>query len=100
MAIYIIMMSLGKSLLPRSFISNNSDTETIPKAYLQYGFGFEKKLRGMFSIVIWNNNDKRLIVSRDRFGIKPLFKCTLVNGDIIYSSELGPIIFMLGGCPD
>ena len=62
----------------------NSDTETILKTYLQHSYGFEKKLRGMFSIIIWNNNEKKLVVSRDRFGIKPLFKCALQNGDIIF----------------
>ena len=50
----------------------NSDTETIVHAYEEYGDDFVKRLRGMFALAIWDRKRKRLLVTRDRFGKKPL----------------------------
>ncbi len=50
----------------------NSDTETIVHAYEEYGDDFVKRLRGMFVLAIWDRKRKRLLITRDRFGKKPL----------------------------
>ncbi len=51
----------------------NGDTEVIDIAYKAWGENFVKKLRGMFSICIYEINNKQVFFARDRFGIKPLY---------------------------
>ncbi len=50
-----------------------SDTETILHAYEQYGDDCVDHLRGMFSFAIWDRRQRRLLLARDRLGIKPLY---------------------------
>jgi len=50
-----------------------TDTEVIPHAFEQYGPDCVHRLNGMFAIAIWDNRDRRLLLFRDRFGIKPLY---------------------------
>ncbi len=50
-----------------------SDTEVIPALYQEYGDGFVSHLRGMFAIGLYDTAERRLLVVRDRFGIKPVF---------------------------
>ena len=69
----------------------NSDCETIIAVYKKYGIkGFEK-LRGMFSFAIYDKTKKELILSRDSFGIKPLYFFQ-DNNNFIFSSEIKPLI--------
>ena len=50
-----------------------------------------KRLNGMFAIVIWNTEEKFLTLSRDRFGVKPLYYW--FNGNsIVFGSEIKAII--------
>ena len=55
-----------------SFFSKG-DTEVILKAYHAWGPEFVKKLNGMFAFAIWERDTGRLILGRDRLGIKPLY---------------------------
>jgi asparagine synthase (glutamine-hydrolysing) len=50
-----------------------SDSEVLPHLYEQEGPGFVEKLRGMFALAIYDTRLRRLLLARDRFGIKPLF---------------------------
>ena len=50
---------------------SKSDTEVILESYKYWGIDFVNKLRGMFSFVIWDKKEKKLILVRDPFGIKP-----------------------------
>ena len=52
---------------------SRSDTEAIVHAYEQYGDACIDHLRGMFAFAIWDRRRKRLLVARDRLGIKPLY---------------------------
>src|SRR3954447_7397879 len=63
------------------------DTETIVHAYEEWGVGFAERLRGMFAIAIWDARERRLVLARDRFGIKPL-SYRLVDGELSFASEL------------
>ena len=72
------------------FISE-TDTEVICEGLDEYGISFFEKLNGMFSIGAWNNETKELYLSRDRFGIKPLYYW--FSGEILcFSSEIKAII--------
>ena len=64
-----------------------SDTETIVHAYDEWGLGFAQRLRGMFAIAIWDGRRRRLVLARDRFGIKPL-AYRAVEGELAFASEL------------
>src|SRR6186997_1846005 len=52
---------------------SRSDSEAIVHAYEQYGDACVEHLRGMFAFAIWDRRRKRLLVARDRLGIKPLY---------------------------
>lgn len=58
--------------LGHEFISSG-DTEVILRAYGQWGENFVSKLSGMFAFVIWDANDRSVLMGRDRMGIKPLY---------------------------
>jgi asparagine synthase (glutamine-hydrolysing) len=68
-----------------------SDTEVIVHSYEQNGDGFVERLNGMFAIAIWDSKQKKLILARDRMGIKPLHY-TIRNNAIIFASEIKAIL--------
>jgi asparagine synthase (glutamine-hydrolysing) len=51
----------------------SSDTEVVVEAYKRWGLDFQHRLNGMWGLAIWDATQKTLILSRDRFGVKPLF---------------------------
>jgi hypothetical protein len=52
---------------------STSDTETILSLYEQFGIDFLSRIAGMFAIAIWDHRRERLLLARDRLGIKPLY---------------------------
>lgn len=64
-----------------------SDSEVLLKYYIHYGNEAFKKFEGMWSLAIWNNKKKKLIISRDRFGEKPLYIYKTING-FFFGSEI------------
>ena len=69
---------------------SNTDTEVIIHAYEQWGLESIRRLRGMFAYALWDSNRRRLVLARDRLGIKPLFYA-FRDGDISFASELKAI---------
>jgi asparagine synthase (glutamine-hydrolysing) len=67
------------------------DTEVLLHLYLHEGPGFVARLRGMFAIALWDRPERRLLLARDRFGIKPLYY-QLENGRISFASELKALL--------
>lgn len=68
-----------------------SDTESILHAYEQFGENFESQLTGMFAFAIWDRRRKRLVLTRDRLGIKPLYYMVMGN-ELIFASEIKAIL--------
>ena len=63
-----------------------SDTEVILYAYMAYGLDFADKLNGIYALAIWDAAENRLVLCRDRVGVKPLLY-TMVNHSLIFGSE-------------
>src|SRR5919106_2407366 len=64
-----------------------SDTETLVHLYEEYGDAGVTRLRGMFAYALWDERRSRLLVARDRFGIKPLYYGRH-DGQLFFASEL------------
>ena len=69
-----------------SFYSS-SDSEVLLYAYVQWKQACLEKLNGMFAFAIWDRQDKKLFIARDRLGQKPLFY-TLRDNVFGFSSEM------------
>jgi asparagine synthase (glutamine-hydrolysing) len=67
--------------------ATNCDTEVLVHLYEDHGEGFVERLRGMFAIALWDKRRQRLLLARDRFGIKPLYYRSVAGG-ISFASEL------------
>jgi asparagine synthase (glutamine-hydrolysing) len=63
------------------------DTEALVHLYEEHGLGFAERLRGMFAAAIWDSRRRRLVLARDRYGIKPLYY-RRVGGELRFASEL------------
>ncbi len=71
--------------------STKTDTEVLINLYIEYGADFVYHIRGMFSIAIWDNYKKGILLIRDHFGIKPLYYSES-NGEIIFASQVKALL--------
>ena len=71
--------------------TSHSDTETVLKAFLQWDVECFARMRGMFALAVWNVREKRMVLARDRMGIKPLY-FTKRGEDLYFGSELKAIL--------
>jgi asparagine synthase (glutamine-hydrolysing) len=67
--------------------STHSDTEAILHLYEEYGLDAPNHLAGMFAFAIWDSERNRVVLARDRLGIKPLFYSRLPQGTL-FGSEM------------
>ncbi len=81
-----------KLLAAGHIFKSRTDTETVLHAYEEWGLDFAEKLRGMFVSAIWDSRRKRLVVIRDRLGIKPLYYTQLPDGSLVFGSELKAVL--------
>src|SRR6267378_5835065 len=67
------------------------DTEVLVHGYEEWGAKLWERLRGMFAIAIWDARERRLVLARDRFGIKPLHWARIPGG-LAFGSELKALL--------
>jgi asparagine synthase (glutamine-hydrolysing) len=71
--------------------ATNSDTESIVHAYEEYGENCVTRLNGMFAFAIWDGRARKLVLARDRLGVKPLYYF-LDERCLVFGSELKAIL--------
>jgi len=82
-------MDLRRGLIARghAFRTDHSDTETIVHLYEERGALWPDGANGMFAVAVWDAPRRRLTLSRDRLGKKPLYYAVL-DGELVFASEL------------
>jgi asparagine synthase (glutamine-hydrolysing) len=83
---------LREWLLSRSHVFRSAtDTEVVLHLYAELGDACVEKMRGMFAFAIWDSRQRRLLLARDRLGIKPLYYA-LDSDRIIFGSEIKTLL--------
>jgi asparagine synthase (glutamine-hydrolysing) len=70
---------------------SSCDTETVLHAFLEWDTACFARMRGMFGVALWTESRKRLVLARDRMGIKPLYYYRS-RDDVYFGSELKAIL--------
>lgn len=92
-------IELRKELIKAGHIFyTHSDTEVIVHLYEEFGEEFAQYLNGQFAIALWDTNNQKLILLRDRPGIHPLFYCQR-NGRFLFASEAKALLPLLDEAP-
>jgi asparagine synthase (glutamine-hydrolysing) len=80
-------------------LKTQSDTECIAHLYEEHGDDCVNFLRGQFAFAIWDTENERLFVARDRLGQKP-FYYMVRQGHFYFSSELSGLLSIVGATPE
>jgi asparagine synthase (glutamine-hydrolysing) len=72
-------------------LRGTGDSEVIPHLYQEHGLAFLQRLNGMFALAIWDSQLQRLLLARDRMGIKPLYY-SVHGGNVWFASEVKCIL--------
>src|SRR4030095_7044822 len=93
-------IELREELRSNGFVfKTESDTEVIINSYLHWGIECLNKFNGMWAFAIWDGYKNQLLLSRDRFGIKPLYY-SHHQYHFAFSSEIKPLISLSGASPE
>jgi asparagine synthase (glutamine-hydrolysing) len=82
---------LRRKYLKDHTFKTRSDTEVIIHLYEEFGEDCIQYLRGMFAFALWDEKIRKLLIVRDRFGIKPLYYAQTPKG-FVFASELKAIL--------
>jgi asparagine synthase (glutamine-hydrolysing) len=85
-----------KPLLPGYSFRTHGDTEVILAAFIKWGVGCLKYLRGMFTIAIWDKEERSLFIARDRLGVKPLYYWQ-DDEQFVFASEMRAVLTIKKG---
>ena len=88
-------LELKNKLSAHYSFDTKSDTEVLLTAYHHYGINFTDHLEGMWALAIFDETENKIILSRDRFGEKPLYYLDDKN-QFIFGSEINYIREILG----
>jgi asparagine synthase (glutamine-hydrolysing) len=72
-----------------------SDSEVLIHAYAQYGDAFVQKLNGMFGFALWDATRRRLLLGRDRLGVKPIYYAQDAN-TVAFATEAKALLNLPG----
>ncbi len=72
-------------------LATAGDSETIVHLYEEHGTNFPMRLRGMFAIALWDEPRRRLILTRDRMGVKPVYFAVTRDG-LAFASEIKSLL--------
>jgi asparagine synthase (glutamine-hydrolysing) len=75
------------------------DTEVVIAAYQQWGDACWNRMNGMWAVAIWDTGTHSLTLSRDRFGVKPLYY-SLAGDSLVFGSEIKQVQQLIGRTPD
>jgi len=81
----------GSKNIPYIF-KTNTDTEVILASYLRWGNNCVKRFNGMFAFAIWDTIEQKLLIARDRLGVKPLYY-QYKNNTLVFASEIRALIY-------
>jgi asparagine synthase (glutamine-hydrolysing) len=70
---------------------SRSDTEVVLRACEEWGPAAVERLDGMFAFAVWDDRRRRLLLARDRFGVKPLYYA-VADGRFLFASEIKPLL--------
>lgn len=85
-------LELKEELITKGYkFTTKTDTEVILAAYDLWGKNCLNKFNGMWAFAIYNDKEKELFLSRDRFGVKPLYY-SINNKNLAFSSEIKPLL--------
>ena len=85
-------LELRRELEQRGYrFHSRSDTETVLNAFIEWDTECFSRLRGMFAVALWCESERRLVLARDRMGIKPLYIARF-GEDLYFGSELKAIL--------
>ncbi|MBV6472953.1 MAG: putative asparagine synthetase [glutamine-hydrolyzing] [Saprospiraceae bacterium] len=86
-----IRMCLPDALFYRS----TSDTETVLQAFIHWGTAAFSRFNGIFALALYDRLERKLVLARDQYGVKPLYWASLANG-FAFASELKALIGLPG----
>ncbi|MFK0290205.1 asparagine synthase (glutamine-hydrolyzing) [Streptomyces sp. NPDC090442] len=67
--------------------ATRSDTEVVLRGYQEWGAGLAERLVGMYAFAVWDAGAHRLLLVRDRMGVKPLYYARTPDGGLVFGSE-------------